>query len=153
MSTGAIDIVPFSSSDNSNNFQIVGKPPFRKGEEPFVGVRVSTPGYFDAIGTALRQGRMFGSQDDMKAGGVILVNETFAKKFLPGQQPIGQRLQLGDRKETHEIIGVVADVKNDDFDEAVDPMSYLPYSQNARRTMNLVIRGTNDPTQAGVCGA
>jgi putative ABC transport system permease protein len=147
MKTGAIDIVPFSSSDNSNNFQIVGQAPFRKGEEPFVGVRVATPGYFDAIGTALRQGRMFGSQDDTKAGGVILVNETFAKKFLPGQQPIGQRLQLGDRKETHEIIGVVADVKNDDFDETVDPTSYLPYSQNARRTMSLVIRGTQDPTQ------
>ena len=145
--TGAIDIVPFSSSDNSNNFQIVGQAPFRKGEEPFVGVRVATPGYFDAIGTALRQGRMFGSQDDTRAGGVILVNETFAKKYLPGQQPIGQRLQLGERKEIHEIIGVVADVKNDDFDEIVDPTSYLPYSQNARRTMNLVIRGTVDPTQ------
>jgi putative ABC transport system permease protein len=145
--TGAIDIVPFSSSDNSNNFQIVGQAPFRKGEEPFVGVRISTPGYFEAIGTALRQGRMFGPQDDTKAGGVVLVNETFAKKYLPGKQPIGQRLQLGDRKETHEIIGVVADVKNDDFDETVDPTSYLPYSQNARRTMNLVIRGTDDPTQ------
>ena len=145
--TGAIDIVPFSSSDNSNNFQIVGQSPFRKGEEPFVSVRVSTPGYFDAIGTALRQGRMFGAQDDTIAGPVILVNETFAKKFLPGQQPIGQRLQLGDRKETHEIIGVVADVKNDDFEELVDPTSYLPYAQNARRTMSLVIRGTQDPTQ------
>jgi putative ABC transport system permease protein len=145
--TGAIDIVPFSSSDNSNNFQIVGQAPVRKGEEPFVGVRVATPAYFDAIGTALRQGRLFGSQDDAKAGGVILVNETFAKKFLPGRQPIGQRLQLGERQETHEIIGVVADVKNDDFDEMVDPTSYLPYSQNARRTMNLVIRGTLDPTQ------
>ena len=147
MKTGAIDIVPFSSSDNSNNFQIVGQAPFRKGEEPFVGVRVTTPGYFEAIGTALRQGRMFGAQDDLKAGGVILVNETFAKKFLPGRQPIGQRLQLGDRKEAHEIIGVVADVKNDDFDETVDPTSYLPFSQNARRTMSLVIRGTQDPTQ------
>jgi len=147
MKTGAIDIVPFSSSDNSNNFQIVGQAPFRKGEEPFVGVRVTTPGYFEAIGTALRQGRMFGAQDDLKAGGVILVNETFAKKFLPGRQPIGQRLQLGDRKEPHEIIGVVADVKNDDFDETVDPTSYLPFSQNARRTMSLVIRGTQDPTQ------
>ena len=51
-----------------------------------------------------------------------MVNETFAKRFLPGQQPIGQRLQLGsDDKETQEIIGVVADVKNDDLDETVDP--------------------------------
>ena len=149
MKTGAVSIVPFSSSSNSNNFQIVGQPQFRKGEEPYVEVRVTTPGYFDAIGTALRQGRLFTAQDDAKAGRVILVNETFAKRYLPGQQPIGQRLRLGgDDKDTQEIIGVVADVKNDDLDERIDPASYLPYSQNAnRRTMNLVIRGTQDPTR------
>ena len=148
MKTGAINIVPFSSSNNSNTFQIVGQPPFRKGEEPFVEVRVTTPGYFEAIGTALRRGRLFTAQDDAKAGRVILVNETFAKRYLPGQQPIGQRLHLGgDDKETQEIIGVVADVKNDDLEEIVDPTSYLPYSQNANRTMNLVIRGTQDPTR------
>ena len=56
MKIGAINIVPFSSSNNSNNFQIVGQPPFRKGEEPYVEVRVTTPGYFDAIGTALATG-------------------------------------------------------------------------------------------------
>ncbi len=148
MKTGAVNIVPFSSSNNSNTFQIVGRPPFRKGEEPFVGVRVATPGYFDAIGTALRRGRLFTAQDDMKAGRVTLVNETFAKRFLPGQQPIGQRLYLGgDDKEAREIIGVVADVQDDDLDGTVDPTSYLPYSQNANRTMNLIIRGTSDPTR------
>src|SRR4030095_10929963 len=115
-------------SNNSSTFQIVGKPAFRKGAEPYVEVRVATPGYFGAIGTALRRGRLFTEQDDMKAGRVILVNETFAKRYLPGQEPVGQRLDLGggDKKETHEIVGVVADVKNDDFEEAVDPTSYLP---------------------------
>jgi putative ABC transport system permease protein len=148
MKTGATNIVPFSSANNSNSFQIVGQTPFRKGEEPFVGVRVTTPGYFDAIGTALRRGRLFTAQDDIKAGPVILVNETFVKKYLPGQTPIGQRLHLGgDDKETHEIIGVVADVKNDDLEEMVDPTAYLPYAQNIYRTMNLVIRGTQDPTR------
>ena len=147
MKSGTVSIVPFSSSDNSNTFQIVGQAPFRKGEEPFVGVRVTSPGYFEAIGTALKRGRLFTSQDDLNAGRVILVNETFVKRYLPGSEPIGQRLQLGGaNKEAHEIIGVVADVKNDDFEEIVDPTSYLPYSQNANRTMNLVIRGTQDPT-------
>jgi len=146
--TGATSIVPFSSSNNSNTFQIVGQPPFRKGEEPYVEVRVTTPGYFEAIGTPLRRGRLFTAQDDMKAGRVILVNETFAKRYLAGHQPIGQRLHLGgDDKETQEIIGVVADVQDDDLDGTVDPTSYLPYSQNANRTMNLIIRGTQDPTQ------
>jgi putative ABC transport system permease protein len=148
MKTGAVNIVPFSSNNNSNTFQIVGQPRFRQGEEPFVQVRVATPGYFDAIGTGLRRGRLFTAQDDVKAGRVILVNETFAKRFLPGQEPIGQRLHLGgEDKETHEIIGVVADVKNDDLEEIVDPTSYLPYSQNPNRTMNLIIRGTQDPTR------
>lgn len=148
MKSGAVSIVPFSSSNNSNNFQIIGQPPFRKGEEPYVEVRVTTPGYFDAIGTALRRGRLFTAQDDAKAGRVILVNETFAKRFLPGQEPVGQRLRLGnDDKDTQEIIGVVADVKNDDLEEIVDPTSYLPYSQNANRTMNLIIHGTQDPAQ------
>jgi putative ABC transport system permease protein len=91
---------------------------------------------------------LFTAQDDAKASRVILVNETFAKRYLPGQQPVGQRLHLGSNdKETQEIIGVVADVKNDDLEDLVDPTSYLPYSQNANRTMNLVIRGTQDPTR------
>jgi putative ABC transport system permease protein len=145
---GAISIVPFSSSNNSNNFQIVGQPPFSKGEEPYVEVRVTTPGYFGAIGTPLRRGRLFTAQDDAKAGRVILVNETFAKRFLPNKEPVGQRLRLGNYdKDTQEIIGVVADVQDDDLDGTVDPTSYMPYSQKLNRTMNLIIRGTQDPTQ------
>jgi putative ABC transport system permease protein len=148
MNSGVVSIVPFSSSNNSNTFQVVGQAPFTKGAEPYVEIRVTTPGYFDAIGTSLRGGRLFTAQDDAKAGRVILVNETFARKYLPGQQPIGQRIELGgEEKEIHEIIGVVADVKNDDLDEAPDPAAYLPYSQNSYLTMNLIIRGTQDPTR------
>jgi len=148
MNSGIASIVPFSSSDNSNTFQIVGQTPFTKGEEPFVEIRVTTPGYFDTIGTSLRGGRLFTAQDDAKAGRVILVNETFARKYLPGLQPIGQRLELGgDEKEIQEIIGVVADVIDDDLDEQPDPTAYLPYSQNSYLTMNLIIRGTQDPTR------
>ncbi len=146
--SGAVSIVPFSSSNNSSNFQIAGQPPFREGEEPAVEIRVTTPGYFDAVGTSLRQGRLFTGQDDSRTGRVVLVNEAFAKKFLPGQQPIGQRLEIGsDEKKTQEIVGVVADVKNDDVEEAADPTAYLPYAQNPNRTMNLVIRGTQEPTR------
>lgn len=148
MKSGAVSIVPFSSSNNSSNFQIVGQPPFRKGEEPYVETRVTTPGYFDAIGTGLRRGRLFNAQDDANAGRVILVNEAFAKRFLPGREPIGQRIDFSSGgKETLEIIGVVADVKNEDLDEAPDATSYLPYSQNPNRTMNLVVRGTQDSTR------
>ncbi|HEY6232630.1 MAG TPA: ABC transporter permease [Pyrinomonadaceae bacterium] len=145
---GLVNIVPFSSNNNSSAFQIVGQPPFRPGEAPYVERRVTTPGYFEAIGTALRQGRLFAAQDDSKATRVVLVNEAFAKKFLPGQPAIGQRLNMGgDESENQEIIGVVADVKNDDIDEAADPTAYQPYAQTPYRTMNLILRGSQDPAQ------
>jgi putative ABC transport system permease protein len=143
---GAVSIVPFSSSYSSNTFQMVGQPPFRKGEEPDVEVRVATPGYFEAIGTKLHSGRLFTEQDDAKGSKVVLVNETFAQRFVPGPQPIGQRLNLGgSAKDVLEIIGVVADVKNDDLEERPDPTMYVPYAQNVSLTMNLVIRTTQDP--------
>jgi len=145
---GAVNIVPFSSGDNSSTFQIIGRTPFPQGQEPNAQVRVTTPDYFDAIGTGLRRGRLFNGQDDANATRVVLINEAFAKKFLLGQEPIGQRLNFGGgEKETQEIIGVVADVKNDDLDEAVEPIAYSPYAQNVWSTMSLIIRGTQDPTR------
>ncbi|MDX6576146.1 MAG: putative transport system permease protein, partial [Blastocatellia bacterium] len=105
------------------------------------------PDYFEAIGTSLRKGRLFSDQDDAKATRVVLINEAFAKRFLPGQEPIGQRVNFGgSERETQEIIGVVADVKNDDLDEAVDPIAYSPYAQNVWLSMYLVIRSTQEPT-------
>jgi len=146
--SGFINIVPFSSSNNSSAFQIVGRPPFPKGEEPYVQRRVVTPGYFDAIGTALRQGRLLTAQDDAKSAQVVLINETFVHKYFAGQQAIGQRIDMGGGGEKiKEIVGVVADVKNDDIDEAADPTAYEPHAQTPNRTMNLILRGTNDPTQ------
>jgi putative ABC transport system permease protein len=145
---GAVNIVPFSSGDQSSTFQIIGRPPFPQGHEPDAQVRVTTPDYFDAIGTALRRGRLLNAQDDANATRVVLINEAFAKKFLPGEEPIDQRIDFGGgEKEVREIIGVVADVKNDDLDEQPDPSVYLPYSQNVLPTMSLIIRATQDPTR------
>jgi putative ABC transport system permease protein len=145
---GAVNIVPFSSVDHSSTFQIIGRPPFPSGEEPDAQVRVATPDYFEAIGTSLRRGRLFNARDNAAASRVVLVNEEFARKFLSGQEPIGQRLNFGGgEKQTQEIIGVVADVKNDDLDEAVDPIAYSPFAQNPSATMSLIIRGTHDPAQ------
>jgi len=145
---GAVNIVPISGSGDDGTFQIVGQPPVAKGKEPYADIRVATPDYFEAIGTTLRQGRLITEQDDANASAVVLINETFARKFLPGQQPIGQRIQFASReKETREVIGVVADVKNDDLEEQPDPAVYVPYAQNAWLTMNLVIHGSQDPTQ------
>lgn len=142
---GAINIVPFSSNYQSRTFQIIGGTPFPQGREPEAEVRLTTPDYFDAIGTALRRGRLFNSQDDANNTRVVLINEAFAKRLLAGREPIGQRINFGGG-ETQEIIGVVADVKDDNLDETVQPTAYSPYAQNPVSTMSLIIRRTQDPT-------
>ena len=145
---GAANIVPFSSTESSSTFQIIGRPPFPNGEEPDAQVRVTTPEYFEAIGTGLRRGRFYTAQDNADATRVVLINDEFAKRFFQGQDPIGQRLNFGGgEKQTQQIIGVVANVTNDDLDNEVDPTAYSPYAQNPSFTMNLVIRGTHDPAQ------
>src|ERR1700730_2296569 len=79
LKAGAVNIVPISGSgDNSSTFQIVGRPPYSKGQEPYADIRVATPGYFDAIGTTLHHGRLITEKDDANTSGVVLINETFA---------------------------------------------------------------------------
>ncbi|HKQ79004.1 MAG TPA: ABC transporter permease [Blastocatellia bacterium] len=127
---GAISMLPMSDSHNWSNFQIVGQPAFEKGKEPPTEVRVATPGYFAAIGTELRKGRLFNALDDAQAPRVALVNEVFAARYLKGSDAVGQQLRFGDAKAAPtEIIGVVANVMNEDLDGLEEPGVYFPFAQ------------------------
>jgi putative ABC transport system permease protein len=138
---GAINMLPMTGSHNSSNFQIVGQPAFEKGKEPLTEVRIATPEYFAAIGTELRTGRIFNARDDGEAPRVILVNEAFASRYFPGSNAVGQQLRFGDEKTPPlEIVGVVADVMNEDLDGLEEPGVYLPYAQVPPLSMTLVIR-------------
>ncbi|HEV2663844.1 MAG TPA: ABC transporter permease, partial [Blastocatellia bacterium] len=138
---GAVDSLPMSGSYNSSRFQIVGQPPFEKGKEPFTVRRIATPGYFAVIGIELRKGRLFNAQDDAPLARVALVNEAFAARYLKGLDAVGQQLRFGDEKAAPlEIVGVVANVMNEDLDGFEEPGVYLPFSQSPSLGMILVIR-------------
>jgi putative ABC transport system permease protein len=82
----------------------------RTAERQFTYFRVVTPDYFETMGMKLRDGRTFdGSDQETDSGGVVVVNETLAKKFFPGENPIGRRLR-GGFNGSWRIVGVVADV-------------------------------------------
>jgi putative ABC transport system permease protein len=77
---------------------------------PTLWLNGTTPGWFATMGVPLRSGRDFGAGDRMGSGPVAIVNETFVRRFLPGEQPIGQRVRLGFEPGTrYEIVGVVGD--------------------------------------------
>jgi len=138
--TGAVSLLPMGGGSTMGNFQIVGQPAFEKSKEPRTDVRLATPDYFAAIGTELRKGRSFTAQDDAQAPRVVLVNEAFAARYLKGQEPVGQRLKLAASEAPCEIIGVLANVMNDDMDDLAEPGIYLPFAQYPSPEMNLVIR-------------
>ncbi len=145
MNVGAVDNLPMGGSNNGSDFQIVGQPPFTKAAQPFVDTRIVTPEYFTAIGTSLHQGRLITPQDTAQSPAVLLINDAFAARYFSGRNPIGERLEFVAGKPVT-IVGIVANVMNDQMDNLAEPMVYQPFAQRAPNSMVLVVRGQADAT-------
>jgi putative ABC transport system permease protein len=147
VAAGAINILPMSNNNINTSFEIVGRPPFEKGKGPGAEYRVVTPGYFDAIGMSAPRGRGFTSSDTEQSPGVVIINEAFAHRFFPDQQPIGQRItHIDEADKPREIVGVVGDVKDTELDMTPMPRVYLPHAQDPVADMGVVLRAAAEPT-------
>ena len=110
--------------------------------------------YFQTIGARAVSGRSFTAQDDQDHPGVVVVNESFARKYFPNETALGQRLQLGapariwnnERLTTFEIVGIVGDVKSAGLNAEAEPTYYVPASQAPLQNMTVLVRTQNDPT-------
>jgi putative ABC transport system permease protein len=98
------------------------------------------------MGVPLRSGRSFTEQDHEKAAKVAIVNETLARTYLPGENPIGKRIIVWrESAEPREIVGVSADIKNNGLDSAVWPETYAPFPQDPQSDMSVAVRTASDP--------
>jgi putative ABC transport system permease protein len=106
----------------------------------------ATPQYFQAMSTRLLAGRDFTEQDDEKSTRVAIVNETFARRFFPGEDPIGKRFSLG-RPESarNQIIGVVEDGKYAGLNENSKPYVGRPVWQSEVGSTSVIVRTEGDP--------
>jgi putative ABC transport system permease protein len=108
-----------------------------------------TPDYFRAMGTPLVSGRFLTEQDGgANAAEVTLVNETLAKKYFRGADPIGKRIRFGrptDKDPWVTVVGVVADEKQDGLAVPVQPEVYSPLARNQTSDMTFVIRSSGPP--------
>jgi len=147
-SAGAVMILPLRVSIltfriGMNSFTIEGHPPLPPGKQPEADYRNVTPGYFETMGIALRQGRLFDQHDDLDAKPVVLVNETMVRRHFPHENPLGRRIVMG---EPMEIVGVVADAKLYGLDSPVEPAVYVPEAQHPYSgSMGVVVRAEGDP--------
>lgn len=103
------------------------------------------PRFFETTGLPLLRGREFRGLDHAKAAQVIIINETMAKKFWPGTDPIGQ--SFSDGGTTYEVVGIARDTKYRNLREAPRNTLYQPLTQSYRQNTALLVRTAGDPTK------
>jgi putative ABC transport system permease protein len=105
--------LPIFYFGSSRGFLMEGEPLPQPGQEPLVQSVAVTPGHFDALGIRLRQGRFFTTADTTNRPDVVIINEAMARRFWPGESPIGKRIGGADRATPgwQEIIGVVNNLR------------------------------------------
>jgi putative ABC transport system permease protein len=142
--------LPLSGDRFSISFQIDGRPVAPK-DEPSADLFMTEPDYFRTMGIPLLKGRDFNEHDDHSSTPVVIVSDTFARQFFPGEDPVGKRFKPGisswenEKTTMREIIGVVADIRNRALNTDPKPVYYLPQSQVPFNELAMVVKTSNDP--------
>ena len=140
------DTIPLSGGVSTDQVHITGVP-----DESEHGVTVGSgavdSSYFSTLGIPILAGRTFAVSDLAKSPQVIMVNQTMAAKYWPNQNPVGKTVRIEDGNRQATVVGVVADVKYSDIDEAPQPFMYYSLTQNYRSGMFLLVRAQGNPTQ------
>jgi predicted permease len=154
---GLVRILPLATEMGDWGLRVDGyTPPPNQGTP--ADWQIVTPGYFDAMGLRLKEGRFFDQRDVMTAPPAMIVNRRFVELYLQGREAsaLGTRVRIGgqDAKDpSYTIVGIVDNVKHNGLTREVKAQFYAPQPQfatspgNTSRTMTLVVRGTGDPEQ------
>ena len=148
-SAGFIYTLPLTGGSTNGGIKIEGRP----GEKPNVDKQYVGGNYFQTMGTPLVKGRFFNSADTTDSPRVVIVNQTFARKLFPNQDPIGKRIDVGwGDPGMSEIIGVVGDAKQEALTAEHRPSTFMLYAQNAALMQYLdvilVARTSQEPLSA-----
>ena len=146
---GASFGMPLTPFGFALTFDVRGRPPVAPGKEPGAQIRMATPDYFKAMGIAMVKGRNFTDADRLGAPKVALITEAAAKRFFPGEDPIGKHVSFGmsegDNVLEGEIVGIVKDVKQASLAQAAEPQFWTAVAQYPMSSFNVVLHTTVDP--------
>jgi putative ABC transport system permease protein len=162
---GFSDSLPTQGAPYLTRFQRVGQPVVPFMTRPIAGFKVVSPSYFHSVGLRLLEGRTLDDDDRSQAPYVVVINEAFARTYLSGTDPVGQRLVMrlipieaassgaGPARRITEmpevtwtIVGVIANEGVDPFDARIpEPAVYATREQHPRRNLALVVRTAADP--------
>ncbi|HYP26606.1 MAG TPA: ABC transporter permease [Blastocatellia bacterium] len=148
--TALIDHLPMTDNANMLGFSIQGRP--QAPDDPVMDAETYTvsPSYFKAMNIQLVSGRLFTQFDKWGAQEeAVVVNETFVRRFFPGEDPLGKRVTFGNPDapdaQWASIVGVVKDIRHMKLDIAPYPQMYVTYAQGTPRALALMVRTSGDP--------
>src|SRR6266545_1926727 len=124
-------------------FTIEGKAAPANGEEPRADIRMATPGYFETMKMALVRGRFIDARDRAGAPGAMVINETMARRYFSGEDPIGKVVR--NPHGAAAVVGIVGDVKHYGLDGEPRAELFMPAWQQPLNGMALVVRTASDP--------
>jgi putative ABC transport system permease protein len=141
--------LPLSGDRFSLSFETEGRP-VPKSDQPSADFFSVSNGYFKTLGIPIIQGRDFNERDQHKSTQVIIVSETFAKRFFPNENPLGKRIKPGistfegESSQMREIVGVVGDVRNQSLNREGRPAYYVPQTQTPMSQQTLIVKTDPD---------
>jgi putative ABC transport system permease protein len=147
----SVDIANFLPTGGSTPFQyeLEGVPAVSSQRRPTLSALIIGPDYFHAMDVRPVSGRVFTDVDGVSGPPVAIINQSFASKFWPGQDPLGKRLRLftaGTPEPWLQVVGVVPNiVQNDISPRQIDPLIYVPYRQKPAADMAIVARTVVPP--------
>ncbi len=139
-SVGIASRVPLSGNGNTDWIRFLGRP--YHGEHNEVNERDVSADYFKTLGAKLLRGRYFTDAEDASRPRVVIINQALARKYFPGEDPIGQKFGDDDLspKSMKEIIGIVDDIREGSLDSEVWPAEYLPFNQSPDNDFGVIVR-------------
>ena len=147
--------IPFDDNEWDSSFHITGTPPHLPGQEPSAEMNMVSPGYFRAMGMPSVRGRGFAPEDVADKPGVVVIDESLALRFFPGQDPIGRQLDNNQTMKPNPppltIVGIVARTRNEapgekNVEQLNFPQIYLCAAQFPNESVTLLVRvASGDP--------
>ena len=149
-SVGAVTALPMSpmSINYDLPYRIPGRVQPLAGEEPQSDFRVSTPGYHETMGIRLLRGRLFNSRDRADSQPVVIINQAMAELVWPGEDPVGQQLQIPYTNWiSRQVVGVVADTLYYGLASRPKPEMFLPHSEVSMGGLHVAVRVNGEARQ------
>jgi predicted permease len=144
-SAALTDRVPLTGGQGPAPVAIGGRPIPPLSERAQANRHLVSPRYFATLGIRIVAGRDFDERDNIRVPHVVIINETFARRHFPGENPIGRTLVTGMAQLPSQIVGVVADVRSASLNAPPDSDYFLPSLQRPEAFTNLLVRTNLSP--------